>query len=118
VIGYDTLADAISFINARPRPLALYLFARAHAERDQVLARTVSGGVTVNDVIYHVGCNTLPFGGVGASGMGAYHGEAGFETFSHMKPVFYQTRLNGRSLFETPRTAFRQAFGRFFRRIV
>jgi hypothetical protein len=78
----------------------------------------VSGGVTVNDVIYHVGCNTLPFGGVGASGMGAYHGEAGFATFSHMKPVFYQTRLNGRALFETPRTPFRQAFGRFFRRIV
>jgi len=118
VIGYDTLDDAISFINARPRPLALYLFARANVERDAVLSRTVSGGVTVNDVIYHVGCNTLPFGGVGASGMGRYHGEAGFETFSHMKPVFYQTRLNGRSLFETPRTPFRQAFGRFFRRIV
>jgi coniferyl-aldehyde dehydrogenase len=118
VIGYDTLADAISFINARPRPLALYLFERDSDERDQVLARTVSGGVTVNDVIYHVGCNTLPFGGVGASGMGVYHGEAGFRTFSHIKPVFYQTRLNGRALFETPRTPLRQAFGRFFRSIV
>ena len=118
VVGYDTLDDAISFINARPRPLALYLFERNSRERERVLQRTVSGGVTVNDVIYHVGCNTLPFGGVGASGMGAYHGEAGFVTFSHMKPVFYQTRLNGRSLFETPRTPLRRAFGRFFRRIV
>jgi len=118
VVGYDTLSDAIRFINARERPLALYLFARAAHERDAVLSRTVAGGVTVNDVIYHCGCNTLPFGGVGASGMGAYHGEAGFQTFSHMKPVFYQTRLNGRALFETPRTPFRQWFGRFFRRIV
>lgn len=117
VIGYNSLDDAISFINARPRPLALYLFERNAAERERVLSCTVSGGVTVNDVIYHVGCNTLPFGGVGASGMGAYHGEAGFATFSHMKPVFYQTRLNGRALFETPRTPLRQAFGRFFRRI-
>jgi acyl-CoA reductase-like NAD-dependent aldehyde dehydrogenase len=118
VVPYDSLPDAISFINARPRPLALYLFVRDREEQASVLARTVSGGVTVNDVIYHVGCNTLPFGGVGASGMGAYHGEAGFCTFSHMKPVFFQTRLNGRALFETPRTPFRQAFGRFFRRIV
>jgi coniferyl-aldehyde dehydrogenase len=118
VVPYESLSDAISFINARPRPLALYLFVRDSDERDSVLTRTVSGGVTVNDVIYHVGCNTLPFGGVGASGMGAYHGEAGFRTFSHMKPVFYQTRLNGRALFETPRTPLRQAFGRFFRRIV
>jgi acyl-CoA reductase-like NAD-dependent aldehyde dehydrogenase len=118
VVGYSNLDDAIGYINRRARPLALYLFVRDRAERESVLSRTVSGGVTVNDVIYHVGCNTLPFGGVGASGTGAYHGEAGFQTFSHLKPVFYQTRLNGRALFETPRTPFRQAFGRFFRRIV
>lgn len=118
VVGYDSLDDAIAFINGRARPLALYLFARAKSERDQVLSRTVSGGVTVNDVIYHVGCNTLPFGGVGTSGMGAYHGEAGFRTFSHMKPVFYQTRINGRMLFETPRTPIKRWFGRVFRSIV
>jgi acyl-CoA reductase-like NAD-dependent aldehyde dehydrogenase len=117
VIGYETLSDAIRFINSRDRPLALYLFARAASERDEVLTRTVAGGVTVNDVIYHCGCNTLPFGGVGASGMGAYHGEAGFQTFSHMKPVFYQSRVSWRALFETPGTPTKAFFRRVFRRL-
>jgi coniferyl-aldehyde dehydrogenase len=94
VIEYDELSEAIAYVNARPRPLALYLFERDSEKIDQVLAATVSGGVTVNDTFLHVGPDTLPFGGVGASGMGAYHGEAGFRTFSHFKPVFRQASFS------------------------
>jgi len=94
VIEYDELSEAIAYVNARPRPLALYLFERDSEKIDQVLAATVSGGVTVNDTFLHVGPDTLPFGGVGASGIGAYHGEAGFRTFSHFKPVFRQASFS------------------------
>ena len=102
VIGYDELDGAIAYVNARPRPLALYVFDYERAAIDRVLERTVSGGVTVNDTILHIAQDDLPFGGVGASGMGAYHGRAGFETFSKMKPVFYQPRLNGLALLKPP----------------
>lgn len=87
LVPYASLDEAIAWINARPRPLALYLFARRRATVDKVLAETVSGGVTVNDTLLHAGIDSLPFGGVGASGMGAYHGAEGFRTFSHFKPV-------------------------------
>lgn len=90
IVAYDDLEQAIAAVNARPRPLALYVFERDPGLIDQVLAQTVSGGVTVNDTFLHVGTDSLPFGGVGASGMGAYHGQAGFSTFSHTKPVFRQ----------------------------
>lgn len=102
LISYDKLDDAIAFINARPRPLALYLFAREQTVIDQVLRQTVSGGVTVNDTLLHVAQEELPFGGVGDSGMGAYHGEEGFRRFSHMKPVFIQSRINVMRLFYPP----------------
>ncbi|MEQ8178009.1 MAG: aldehyde dehydrogenase family protein, partial [Amphiplicatus sp.] len=72
------------------------------AARDKVLKRTVSGGVTVNDTLMHVAQEHLPFGGVGKSGSGAYHGEKGFETFSHMKPVFYQSRFSGGKRLQPP----------------
>jgi aldehyde dehydrogenase (NAD+) len=79
--------EAIAFVNARPKPLALYVFSRRREVADDVLARTSSGGACVNDCVTHLGVPELPFGGVGASGMGAYHGRASFETFSHKKSV-------------------------------
>ena len=94
VKGYRDVGKAIEFINDRPRPLGLYYFGRDGAEERTVLARTTSGGVTVNDVVMHVAQEDLPFGGVGPSGMGAYHGRDGFRTFSHARAVFTQSRIN------------------------
>ena len=94
VLGTRDAADAITFINRRDRPLALYWFGRDVAARDQVLARTVSGGVTINDCLFHFAQTNQPMGGVGASGTGAYHGEWGFRTFSKLKPVFYRSKFN------------------------
>lgn len=91
---YRTLDDTIRYINAHPRPLALYYFGEDAAEQRLLLDRTTSGGVTVNDVMGHVACDDLPFGGIGASGMGAYHGIEGFKTFSHAKSVYKATKLN------------------------
>lgn len=90
VVAYDDLEEALAWINARPRPLALYLFESDPATIRRVVDGTVSGGVTVNDTLMHMGQDSLPFGGVGASGMGCYHGQDGFRTFSHAKPVFRQ----------------------------
>jgi coniferyl-aldehyde dehydrogenase len=94
VRSYKTTEDAIGEVNRRDRPLALYYFGKDKAERRQVLDRTISGGVTVNDVIFHVSQEELPFGGIGPSGMGAYHGEIGFRTFSHAKAVYSQPRID------------------------
>lgn len=94
VLGYRTLEEPIKAINAAPRPLALYYFGHDRAEERRVLARTHSGGVTVNDVGMHFMAEELPFGGIGASGMGAYHGEHGFRRFSHARAVFHQSRLD------------------------
>lgn len=84
---YDNIAEVIAWINARPRPLALYYFGNDADEEAQVLSRTCSGGVTLNGVLSHASTEGLPFGGVGQSGMGAYHGIDGFRTFSHAKAV-------------------------------
>lgn len=94
IMGVRDAAAAISYINAHDRPLALYWFGKDRAARDEVLMRTVSGGVTVNDCLFHFTQVNQPMGGVGASGTGAYHGEWGFRTFSKLKPVFYRSRLN------------------------
>ncbi|MBR0970075.1 MULTISPECIES: coniferyl aldehyde dehydrogenase [Bradyrhizobium] len=94
VLGYREPADAIAFINARDRPLALYWFGKDRIARETVLTRTISGGVTVNDCLFHFAQINQPMGGVGASGTGAYHGEWGFRTFSKLKPVFYRSRFN------------------------
>jgi coniferyl-aldehyde dehydrogenase len=91
---YDGIDDAIAQINRRDRPLALYHFGADADERRRVLDRTISGGVTLDDVIFHVGMESLPFGGVGPSGMGAYHGEFGFRTFSHGRAVYQQARVD------------------------
>ena len=111
VVPYRAPDEAIAYVNARERPLALYWFGEDAAARDRVLARTISGGVTVNDCLLHIVQEDQPFGGVGASGMGAYHGEAGFRTFSKEKPVFYQSRFSGMALVRPP-------YGRVFERVV
>lgn len=87
---YDAVDEAIDYVNAHARPLGLYYFGNDTTEQERVLERTTSGGVTVNDVVMHVSMEDLPFGGVGPSGMGAYHGIDGFRTFSHAKAVFQQ----------------------------
>ncbi|AYQ29954.1 MULTISPECIES: coniferyl aldehyde dehydrogenase [unclassified Polaromonas] len=102
VMPYDSLEDAISYINARPRPLALYWFGTDTGSRDHVLANTVSGGVTVNDTLMHIAHENLPFGGVGESGWGSYHGEAGFLRLSQQKPVMVQSKWARGDLFYPP----------------
>ncbi len=94
VKGYDGIDEVIDYVNGKPRPLGLYYFGSDSSEERQVLTHTTSGGVTVNDVIMHVAQEDLPFGGVGPSGMGAYHGYDGFRTFSHARAVFTQSRIN------------------------
>lgn len=93
VVGYSSLEQAITYVNERPRPLALYYFGRNSERIRQVLHETVSGGVTINDTMLHVAQDDLPFGGVGPSGMGRYHGQEGFETFSNKKAIFSQSRI-------------------------
>ena len=102
ILPYTDLDAAIAYVNRHPRPLALYCFDNDAGRRDRVLNETVSGGVTVNDTILHIAQEELPFGGVGPSGMGHYHGIEGFRTFSKQKGVFYQSALNGMSLFNPP----------------
>jgi len=102
VVSYRSLDEAIAYVNARPRPLALYYFDRNSKRVDALLARTTSGGVTVNDTILHIAQNDLPFGGVGPSGMGSYHGFDGFLTFSKKKGVFLQSRFTTLGLLRPP----------------
>jgi len=109
LVHYDTLEDAIDYVNARPRPLALYVFGDDQNKIEQVRSHTVSGGLCINEVILHVVQHDLPFGGVGHSGTGAYHGQAGFERLSHMKPIFVQNKLNGMNLLLPP-------YGGFFKK--
>jgi aldehyde dehydrogenase (NAD+) len=87
VLEFDKLDDALALLRGRPTPLALYLFTHARAAEARVLAETRSGGVCVNDVVSHMVGPGLPFGGLGESGMGEYHGRAGFEAFSHQRAV-------------------------------
>ena len=94
IVPYDAIDEAIAYVNARPRPLSLYYFGDDRAESEQVLARVVAGGVTLNDTIVHLTMDDLPFGGIGPSGMGAYHGLDGFRTFSHARAVYRQSRFD------------------------
>ena len=102
VLEYDSIDDAIAHVNDRPRPLALYYFDRRGRRIEDMLSRTVSGGVSVNEVLVHITQHSLPFGGVGPSGLGAYHGHHGFQTFSHRKSVVLQARVNAMSLLNPP----------------
>jgi len=94
VMTYDSIDQAIDYVNSHDRPLGLYYFGSDRAEEQKVLSRTISGGVTVNDVLFHNAMEDLPFGGVGPSGMGAYHGLDGFKTFSHARAVYRQSGLD------------------------
>jgi acyl-CoA reductase-like NAD-dependent aldehyde dehydrogenase len=118
IIPYDTPDEAIKFVAERDHPLALYVFAENKDEQDLWLDRSISGGVTVNDTVIHVAVDTLPFGGVGASGYGAYHGKAGFETFSHMKPVLRQAKWNFMGLTEAPMTGMKKRLMRVARKLM
>ena len=111
IIGYDRLEDALAYVNARPRPLALYPYGFGSRELGTILAATHSGGVTVNDWGWHVFNHDLPFGGSGPSGMGSYHGAEGFRELSHQKAVFKRHRFFPVGLFYPP-------YGNFVQRLV
>lgn len=111
VLGYDSLSEAVAHITARPRPLAFYPFTDDPQTQSMLLTQVLAGGVTVNDTLMHVAQANLPFGGVGASGMGAYHGQAGFERLSHLMPVFRQSKRNMAGLLAPP-------YGRRFRALM
>lgn len=117
IVAYDDFSQAIEHINRGERPLALYYYGEDVAQRERVLRETHAGGVTVNDCMWHFAQEELPFGGVGASGIGAYHGEAGFRTFSHMKPVFIQSRLAGTPLLNPPYGSTFEFMAKLLRRI-
>jgi coniferyl-aldehyde dehydrogenase len=102
IVEYEQIEDAIAIVNRGDRPLALYWFGRDAGRREQVLSETIAGGVTVNDCLLHFVQEGQPCGGVGASGVGAYHGEWGFRTFSKLKPVFHQSNLSGFPLLRPP----------------
>ncbi|MBY6091118.1 aldehyde dehydrogenase family protein [Maritimibacter alkaliphilus] len=118
VVPYDTPEEALTFVAVRDAPLALYVFGTRREEIDLWLAQSRSGGVTVNDTVLHVAFDTLPFGGIGPSGQGAYHGDAGFEIFSHMKPVMIQPRLNAGRLMEPPVTPRKRQLLGLLRRMI
>ncbi len=107
IVPYRELEDAVAYVNARPRPIALYFFGPNGPGRRLVLDRTTSGNVVINDTILHYAQDDLPFGGVGMSGMGAYHGPEGFKTMSHAKGVYQQPRFNVAEGVRPP-------FGKFF----
>jgi coniferyl-aldehyde dehydrogenase len=102
IVAYQTLDEAIDYVNDHPRPLALYFFSHDKTAIERVLNETISGGVSVNETIMHVAQDDLPFGGIGPSGMGAYHAREGFDSFTLKKPVFYQARLNTTGLLRPP----------------
>ncbi|MCF6275414.1 MAG: coniferyl aldehyde dehydrogenase [Robiginitomaculum sp.] len=104
IVASETLEDSMKYIEQRDRPLALYWFGEDKAKRDHVLKNTISGGVSINETAWHVVQEDLPFGGVGPSGMGAYHGIHGFRTFSHMKGVFFQSKFSGGKMLYPPYT--------------
>ncbi|MFP6615562.1 MAG: aldehyde dehydrogenase family protein, partial [Candidatus Hydrogenedentota bacterium] len=101
----------IAYVNDHERPLALYYFGDDGTERDKVLNGTTSGGVCVNDTLFHLAQEELPFGGVGQSGIGSYHGRRGFERLSHEKSIFYQSRFTSSGLLRAP-------YGRLFETMV
>ncbi len=102
VVTYDTLDEVVSVITGRPEPLTIYWFGSDRTRMANVLGRTASGTVSVNETVMHAGVPALPFGGVGASGIGRYHGKAGFDAFTHERPVFHQARWTLTKLMRPP----------------
>jgi coniferyl-aldehyde dehydrogenase len=113
VRGYDRLDDAIDYVESHDRPLALYPFSRDRATVESILGRLVAGGVTVNDTLIHFAAGNLPFGGVGASGMGQYHGRAGFDAMTQAMPVLWQSRMAASDLLKPPYRGFVDRVVRF-----
>jgi coniferyl-aldehyde dehydrogenase len=101
---YRSLDEVLAYVNAKDRPLGLYIFTDDKATEDKVLYGTISGGVTVNNCMFHIAQHDMPFGGIGASGMGHYHGWEGFQEFSKMRPVHTNPRMSGISMFYPPYT--------------
>jgi coniferyl-aldehyde dehydrogenase len=114
--GYRQLDEVVQAVNAGPRPLAIYPFSHDRARVQMLLDRVMSGGVSVNDALFHVGQHDLPFGGIGESGMGHYHGREGFQTFSKLRPVFHQARASSVSLLYPPYGTLTDAMLAFLRR--
>jgi aldehyde dehydrogenase (NAD+) len=108
IVTYDDLDEAIAFVADRPKPLALYVFDRRGDAADRIIDRTSSGGVTVNHTLLHLAVPDFPFGGVGASGIGSYHGQFGFDRFSHLKPVLRRTTRPDPKLAYPPYTEFKE----------
>ena len=102
ILESESLNESLDYISKRDRPLALYWFGKNKNKLNRVLKESISGGVTINDATWHVIQEDIPFGGVGPSGMGAYHGEVGFRTFSHMKGVFFQSKFSQGSKLHPP----------------
>jgi acyl-CoA reductase-like NAD-dependent aldehyde dehydrogenase len=116
VVTYTRTEEVTARIASGPDPLALYLFARDRGWTDEMIAKTRSGGVAINETVLHVAVEALPFGGVGASGYGAYHGRAGFDAFTHRRPVFVQSRYSGTRLMRPPYGAMADRVLRFIAR--
>jgi coniferyl-aldehyde dehydrogenase len=110
VRSYKTIDETIEYINRHDRPLGLYLFSDDKSVQDRVMKNTLSGGVSINECSFHVAQHDLPFGGIGASGMGHYHGYEGFAEFSKMRPVFSQFRYSALPLLYPP-------YGKVFERL-
>ncbi len=110
IISCDDLSAQIDFINARDRPLTLYLYSNRKQTIRKVSEQTHSGSLTINETLVQFAQQGLPFGGIGASGMGSYHGYQGFVSMSHMKSVYYQSRINLNSLVRAPYTGLKKAF--------
>lgn len=104
MIPYDNINEVLANINAGSRPLAIYPFGHSSTTINHILSHTMTGGVSVNDALLHVAQDDLPFGGVGASGMGHYHGVEGFMTFSKLRPIFYQSKWTLANLINPPYT--------------
>ena len=107
IVGYTQMQEVVDYINERPRPLALYYFGHNKQEIEKLTFQTTSGGMVVNDMMAHIFQSDLPFGGVGESGMGTYHGFDGFKNFSHAKAVYVQSKLDPLKLLRPP-------YGKFF----
>jgi coniferyl-aldehyde dehydrogenase len=113
---YARIEDALAYIGSHDRPLALYPFSNDRATVDRILESTLAGGVSVNDTLVHFAVDTLPFGGIGPSGMGEIHGRTGFDTFSKLLPVFHQARWAATDLLRPPYTGFVDRLVRFLAR--
>jgi aldehyde dehydrogenase (NAD+) len=113
IIAYDNIEKVIAYINSKPKPLSLYIFSTTHAFQQQILNQTSSGGVSINDVMMHFANAHLPFGGVGTSGHGNYHGRFGYETFSHAKAVLNKSVYGDSAARYPPYTAFNAKVFRF-----